>query len=105
METEKDDKVKFIFLVKYAHGFDVFYFNFVIFYSFTRIIKSCFTGTEGVMAQCQWSNHDVWELTQLLQWRHNEHDGISNHLLLDCWLNRVFRHRSNKTSKLRVTGL
>ena len=59
METEKDDKVKFIFLVKYAHGFDVFYFNFVIFFSFTRIIKSCFTGTEGVMAQCQWSNHDV----------------------------------------------
>ena len=32
-------------------------------------------------------------------------DGISNHQLHDCLLNRLFRHRSKKTSKLRVTGL
>ena len=40
-----------------------------------------------------------------LQWRHNELDGISDHQPHDCLLNRLFRRRSNKTSKLRVTGL
>ena len=40
-----------------------------------------------------------------LHWRHNDHDGISNHQLHGCLLNRLFRCRSKKTSKLRVTGL
>ena len=40
-----------------------------------------------------------------LQWRHNEHDGVSNYQPRDCLLNRLFRRRSKKTSKLRVTGL
>ena len=40
-----------------------------------------------------------------LQWRHNGHDGVSNHQPYDCFFNRLFRHRSKKTSRLRVTGL
>ena len=32
-------------------------------------------------------------------------DGVSNHQRLDCILNRLFGHRSKKTSKLHVTGL
>ena len=40
-----------------------------------------------------------------LQWRHNERDGVSNHQHHDCLLNRLYRRRSKKTSKLRVTGL
>ena len=40
-----------------------------------------------------------------LQWRHNERDGVSNHLPHDCLLNGSFRRRSKKTPKLRVTGL
>ena len=40
-----------------------------------------------------------------LQWRHNERDGVSNHQPHDCLLNRLFRRRSKKTSKLRFTGL
>ena len=40
-----------------------------------------------------------------LQWRHNERDGVSNRQPIDCLLNRLFRHRSKKTSKLRVIGL
>ena len=40
-----------------------------------------------------------------LQWRHNGRDGVSNHQPHDCLLNRLFRRRSNKTPKLRVTGL
>ena len=41
----------------------------------------------------------------LLQWRHNDCDGISNHRRSHCLLNCWFRCRSKKTSKLRVTGL
>ena len=44
-------------------------------------------------------------LSRSLKWRHNEHNGISNHQPRDCLLNRLFRHRSKKTSKLHVTGL
>ena len=44
-----------------------------------------------------------WPIT--LQWRHNEHSGVSNYHPYDCLLNRLFRHRWKKTSKLRVTGL
>ena len=40
-----------------------------------------------------------------LRWRHNGHDSVSNHQPYDCLLNRLFRRRSKKTSKLRVTGL
>ena len=39
------------------------------------------------------------------QWRHNGRDSVSNHQLHNCFLNRLFRRRSKKTSKLRVTGL
>ena len=40
-----------------------------------------------------------------LRWRHNGRDSVSNHQLHHCLLNRLFRHRSKKTPKLRVTGL
>ena len=40
-----------------------------------------------------------------LQWRHNGRDGVSNHQTHHCLLNRLFRRRSKKTSKLRVAGL
>ena len=44
-------------------------------------------------------------ITQALLWRHNGRDGVPNHQPHDCLLNRPFRRRSKKTSKLRVTGL
>ena len=40
-----------------------------------------------------------------LHWRHNGHDGVSNHQPYGCLLNCLFRRRSKKTSKLPVTGL
>ena len=40
-----------------------------------------------------------------LQWRHNGRDGVSNQRRLDCLHNCLFRRRSKKTWKLRVTGL
>ena len=49
------------------------------------------------------SRHNLCQPT--LQWRHNGSDGVSNHQPHDCLLNRLFRRRSKKASKLRVTGL
>ena len=40
-----------------------------------------------------------------VRWRHNEHDGVSSHRRLDCLFSPLFRRRSKKASKLRVTGL
>ena len=40
-----------------------------------------------------------------LRWRQSERDGVSNHQPHGCLLNHLFRRRSKKTSKLRVTGL
>ena len=40
-----------------------------------------------------------------LQWRHIERVSISNHHPHDWLLNRLFRRRSKKTSKLRINGL
>ena len=47
---------------------------------------------------------DVW-CKFTLQWRHNDHDSVSNNQPHDRLLNCLFGRRSKKTSKLRVTGL
>ena len=47
----------------------------------------------------------IQDSDQPLHWRHNRHDSVSNHQPHHCLLNRLFRCRSKKTSKLRVTGL
>ena len=53
--------------------------------------------------------YDYWHPSassqKSLHWRYNDHDGVSNHQPYGCLLNRLFRRRSKKTSKLRVTGL
>ena len=45
------------------------------------------------------------QILYTLHWRHNDPDSVSNHQPHDCLLNCLFRRRSKKTSKLRVTGL
>ena len=50
-------------------------------------------------------SHIINESTVSLLWRHNRYDGVSNHQPHDCLFNLLFRRRSKKTSKLRVTGL
>ena len=67
------------------------------------------------LKQVSWSINPVKQLTPVfiplyathftLQWRHNEHDGVSNHKPHDCLLKRLSRRRSKKTSNVRVTGL
>ena len=43
--------------------------------------------------------------TLMSQWRQNGRNGVSYHQPHDCLLNRLFRRRSKKTSKLRVISL
>ena len=45
------------------------------------------------------------KLNYPLHWCHIGLDGLSNHQPQNCLLNRLFRLRSKKTPKLRVTGL
>ena len=47
----------------------------------------------------------LFRCVHTLQWRHNEQDSVSNHQPHNCLLSCLFRPGSNKTSKLRVTGL
>ena len=47
----------------------------------------------------------VWSHWVALQWCHNEQNGVSHHRHLHCLLSRLFRPTSEKTPKLRVTGL
>ena len=46
-----------------------------------------------------------FESKSSLPWRHNDHDGVSNHQPCGCLLNCLFRRRSKKTPKLRGNGL
>ena len=45
------------------------------------------------------------KLSRALRWCHNRRDSVSNHQPRDCLLNCLFRRRSKKRLKLRVTGL
>ena len=56
----------------------------------------------GYKSTCHDSGH---ESVHSLRWRHNGLDSVSNHQPPGCLLNRLFRRKSKKTSKLRVTGL
>ena len=58
-------------------------------------------GTQGVSASAAL----LLSYSVSSQWRHNEHDSVSNHQPHDCLLKRLFGRRSKITSKLRVTGL
>ena len=55
---------------------------------------------------CKYGFISIWHNRDgMLQWRHNECDGVSNHQPHECLLNCLFGRRSKKTSKLRITGL
>ena len=62
-------------------------------------------GLSPLLAQCHWVSDNSWVRWITLHWRHNDHDGVSNHQPHGCLLTRLLRGRSKKTSKLRVTGL
>ena len=53
----------------------------------------------------RWPELTSQDWRRAISLRHNGHDSVSNHQHTDCLLNRLFRRRTKKTSKLRVTGL
>ena len=89
-----------------SHGW-----HMLILYTFNLLIKGiCLIKLSTTHKFCCAFNFLslIYSLTQLvlsLHWRHNDHDGVSNHQPHRCLLNRLFKCRSKKTSKLRVTGL
>ena len=77
-----------------------------MFFPEQKYAKFCDTGQISCLDILTKMTHSNIQLTKsTLQWRHNEHDDVSNHQPYDCLLKRLFRRRSKKTSKLRVTGL
>ena len=71
-------------------------------YPTLKLISSCWP--QGISVRCACMCTCMY-VVSVLQWRHNGRDGVSNHQLPDNLLKRLFRRRSKKTSKLRVTGL
>ena len=63
------------------------------------IINSCVPSQLYMTHVC--ITHAYWVS---LQWRHNGRDGVSYHQPHHCLLKHLFRRRSKKTLKLRVTG-
>ena len=73
------------------------------------VIVMCYA---RMMRTCNTENDILWSTVSFTQigwlsvrWRHNDHAGVSNHQPHGCLLNRLFRRKSKKTSKLCVTGL
>ena len=58
-----------------------------------------------ILSLSVWDHHQMCYRWIPLQWRHNGCYGISNHQSHKCLLNYLFRCKSKKTSKLRITGL
>ena len=69
------------------------------FYETGKTVINCSESTS------QQSSSERRRSDTLLQWRHNDHDGDSNHQPHDCLLTVYSRRGSKKASKLRVTGL
>ena len=76
-------------------------FQFLILWNFITWFTSCYRNAVSR------SDHlIVWDIYYTtLQWCNSERDGVPNHRHRKCLLKRLFRRRSKKTSKLRVTGL
>ena len=72
---------------------------------FWRLLSTSISTTVMLTPTLAWDMMRAVDIWSPLHWRHNDHDSVSNHQPHDCLLNGLFRRRSKKTSKLRVTGL
>ena len=66
--------------------------------------KCLYAGYNGEVYQNQALGH-LHSKWWPLQWRHNGRDDVSDNQPHDSLVNRLFRRKSKKTRKLRVTGL
>ena len=81
----------------------------LVIFSQQAIIEISYFSSISLKSQCQLKAGSIhhWGLILCLtlQCRHNGHDGVSNHQPNHFLVIHLFRCRSKKTSKLRVTGL
>ena len=96
---------------KMASNAEVFPFDDVIMRFYDCLIPYKMKGHMNAYTNSSWQHstnillHFYLFDFRSLHWRHNDHDGVSNHQPHGCLLNRLFGRWSKKTSKLRVTGL
>ena len=64
------------------------------------VLRPCGQMADYIISADELGHNSTWTL----QWRHNGRDAVSNHQPHHCLLNRLSRHRSKKTSKLRATA-
>ena len=72
-------------------------------YSDTHIQRSNYCSSNHIYIYDVACSRNTNTRSRTLRWRHNGRDRVSNHQPHDCLVNRLFRPRSKKTSKLRVT--
>ena len=89
--------INLIYLNKYLYPTLITYF-FISYFSWS--LEHIGWGVIALQNIC----HFVRQLCSL-RWSHNGCNSVSNHQPHDCLLNRLFKRRSKKTSKLCVTGL
>ena len=92
-----------------SHDYHNYAYDDLKFFSWTKMFAFRFKFYRRVFQgfNWQWVSSSVGDgkTPDRLQWRHNRRDNISNHQPHDCLLNRLIRHISKKTPKLRVPGL
>ena len=71
----------------------------------TGLSNFCFTSAFAWLDLRYETGERISIFMETLQWRHNGRDSVSNHQPHHCLLDGLFRRRSKKTWKLRVTGL
>ena len=84
-----------------------FFANNLYLSKFKYKVKTMFKWWMCIVSRPQTTLISQWRLHIFtpLQWRPNERNGVSNDRRIDCFINRLFRRISKKTSKLWVTGL
>ena len=97
----------YILLCYYAH---IWFIMCTHYESYMRVITCwvAWTHIAALVQETAWrcrTGDKLLHEPNILHWRHNGHNSVSNHQPHDCLFSRLFPSRSKETSKLRVTGL
>ena len=91
-----------------VHWYDIFWLSLSYFHSLKfkpMLLITVILRNDGACCLAIIFGVAILVTLHSFRWRNNGRDGVSNHQPHYCLLNRLFRRRSKKTSKLRVTGL
>ena len=91
-----------------VHWCDIFWLSLSYFHSLkfkSILLITAILRNDGVCCLAIIFGAAILIILHSFRWRNNGRDGVSNHQPHYCLLNRLFRRRLKKTSKLCVTGL